>query len=53
MKGIEELSLMNRIIKLNLVILDSARVHVHKVNPGKRTKVFMTPTVRAAIRKRN
>ena len=40
-------------MKVNSVMLDSARVHVHKVKPGKRTKVFMTPTIRAAIRKRN
>ena len=44
---------MNRIIRLNPVFLDPARKHVKKVKPGKRTKIFMTPTVRAAIRKRN
>ena len=51
--GIEELNHMSRIMKLNSVILDSAKKHVRKVKPGKRTKIFMTPTVRAAIRKRN
>ena len=43
MKGIKDLPLMNRILKLNSVILE----------PGKRTKIFMTPKIRAAIRKRN
>ena len=38
---------------LNKNLLDAARTHVGKTKPGKKSKPWMTPTVRAAIRKRN
>ena len=53
MEGLEDLPLLSRIAKLTSTIIDAAKIHVRKVKPGKRTKVFMTPTVREAIRKRN
>ena len=37
----------------NKVVIEAAEKHVGKVKPGKRPKGWMTPTVRAAIRKRN
>ena len=41
------------ITDLNKTIIEAAEKHVGKVKPGKRTKGWMSPTVRAAIRKRN
>lgn len=37
----------------NKVVIEAAEKHVGKVKPGKRPKGWMTPNVRAAIRKRN
>ena len=34
-------------------LVNAAKIHVRKVKPGKRTKVWMSPAVRTAIRKRN
>ena len=36
---------MNRIMKLNSVILESTRKLVKNVKPGKRTKILMTPII--------
>ena len=51
MQGLEEMTLLNRIIKFNSVVIDSAKTHVRKVKPGKKTKVYMTPVVREKIQK--
>ena len=53
MEGLNEISLMNRIVQFNSTIIAAAKVHVRKVKPGKRTKMYMSPTLRESIRKRN
>jgi ribonuclease HI len=53
MEGLNEISLMNRIVQFNSIVIEAAKVHVRKVKPGKRTKAYMSPTLRAKIRKRN
>ena len=42
-----------RIQRFTNILKDAAAIHVGKTKPGKRTKCWLTPTVRAAIRKRN
>jgi hypothetical protein len=37
----------------NRILIKAAEKHIGKVKPGKKTKVWYTPTVRGAIRKRN
>ena len=46
-------SIGDRVQRFNKIITDAAFKHLGKVKPGKRNKSWMTPTVRAAIRKRN
>ena len=53
MEGLDTVSLLNRIVQLNAIIIEAAKVHVRKVKPGKRTKMYMSPTLRESIRKRN
>ena len=47
------LKLVDRIIKFNEVIIESARKHVGKVKPGKGKKAFVSRTVREKIKIRN
>jgi len=49
----EEESLTKRVATLANVLKDAATTHVGKAKPGKRTKPWMKPSVRQAIRKRN
>ena len=42
-----------QIVRFNNILKKVATEHVGKTKPGKRTKCWMTPTVRASIRKRN
>ena len=42
-----------RISRFNTILTDAASTHVGKSKPGPRTKVHMTPSVRAALKKRN
>jgi len=53
MEGLNKISLMNRIVQFNATVIAAAKVHVRKVKPGKRTKMYMSPTLRESIRKRN
>jgi hypothetical protein len=47
------LKLMAKIIKTNEVIVESGRVNVGKVKPGKGKKKVMSPTIRQKIKARN
>ena len=48
-----EPDLTKRITRFNTILTDAATKHVGKSKPGPRTQVHITPTVRAALRKRN
>ena len=48
-----EPSLANRVTRFNQILTDAGYKHVGKSKPGPRTRSYMTPTVRAAIKKRN
>ena len=50
---IEQLELRSRIERFNQLMLDSAKAHVKKVKPGKKTRVYLTPAIRAKIKIRN
>ena len=49
----EELNITKRILEFNNILKESADVHIGKVKPGKKSKSWYSPTVRAAVRKRN
>ena len=42
-----------RVLRFNKILEEASHKHLGKVKPGKRNKTWVTPTVRAAIRKRN
>ena len=42
-----------RVLRFNTALIEAAQKHVGKTKPGPRTKTHMTPTVRAALKKRN
>ena len=46
-------NIKERVRRFNKILSDAAAIHVGKVTPGKRTKCWSTPPVRAAIHKRN
>ena len=48
-----EPNITQRVIRLNSIIIEAAHNHVGKTKPGKSTRPHITPTVRAALRKRN
>ena len=48
-----ETNLHKRVRRFQDILTQAAKKHVGKTKPGKRRKVCMTPTVRAAIKKRN
>jgi ribonuclease HI len=45
--------LTKRLRRLEELMTDMGKAHVGKVKPGKRTKPWMTPAVRTAVKKRN
>ena len=47
------LSIREEVDRFTKALLDSATTHVGKIKPSKKRNSWMTPTVRAAIRKRN
>ena len=49
----DEPDVTKRIARFNSILNDAATQHVGKSKPGPRTKAHITPTVRAAMRKRN
>ena len=53
MEGLEELPLLGRIAKMTDIMKEAGKKLVRKVKPGKRTRVYLTPTVRDKIRIRN
>ena len=48
-----ENNITKRIPGFNKIITDAAMAHVGKTKPKKTSKTYMTPTVRAALKKRN
>jgi len=46
-------SLKDKITQFTQILRDAGNTHVGKVKPGRKTKVWLTPPVRAAIRQRN
>ena len=46
-------NIYERTQRFNNILIDCGKAHVGKVKPGKNTKSWMTPTVRAALGKRN
>ena len=44
---------MNRIVRFNSIFVKSAKKHLGKVKPGKRTKAYMSPALRSKICARN
>ena len=48
-----DLSITERIIRFNEILIETGKKIVGKTKPGKKEKTWMTPTIRAAIRKRN
>ena len=46
-------SLKDRISRFTQVLTDAGMKHVGKVKPGRKTRLWLTPPVRAAIRQRN
>ena len=49
----EELDIKKRVARFHDILIRVGKKRVGKVKPGKRTKCFLTPTVKAAIKKRN
>ena len=49
----EEPNITKRILRFNQILKDAAMKHVGKSKPRKTLKISMTPTVRAALNKRN
>ena len=49
----EEANITKRILRFNQTLRDAAMKHVGKTRPRKTSKIFMTPTVRAALKNRN
>ena len=49
----EEKNLTRRVQRFNDILTDAAKKHVGKTKPGKKNNSFITPTVRAALKKRN
>ena len=49
----EEHDLKKRVSRFHEILIRIGKLKVGKVKPGKRTKCYLTPTVRAAIQKRN
>ena len=47
------ISIKTRVEQFIKLLTDTANTHVGKVKPGKRTKTWMNPSIRTAIRKRN
>ena len=46
-------SFTSRIAQFTKILTDAGHKHVGKVKPGRKTRVWLTPPVRAAIRQRN
>jgi len=46
-------NIYERANRFTKILIDAGKAHVGTVKPGKNTKTWMTPPVRAAIRKRN
>ena len=49
----QEENIKRRILRFNSILTEAAEVHVGKSKPGKRTKCWMTPAVKTAVKKRN
>ena len=49
----ESLSMKERVLKFNEALIETAKTHVGKTKQGSGKKQWLTPTVRAAVRKRN
>ena len=46
-------NLQARILQFSSVLTDAGHKHVRKVKPGRRTRIWLTPPVRAAVHQRN
>ena len=46
-------NLQARILQFSSVLTDAGHKHVRKVKPGRRTRIWLTPPVHAAVRQRN
>ena len=52
-EGAQEGKLGDKIQQFSSILVEAGRKHVGKVKPGRKTRVWITPPVRAAIRQRN
>jgi len=47
------MKLNDRVFRFNQALIEAYNIHVGKVKPGTHAKPWITPTVKAAIKKRN
>ncbi|XP_066915550.1 uncharacterized protein [Clytia hemisphaerica] len=50
---LEENNLTRRVARFNQILTQAAKKHVGKSKPGRKISSFMTPTVKAALKRRN